>query len=59
MSLSTKTVEVYLSRIYAKTRCRSRVELAIAVQHGRVAHIVGGAVSGAGGIGETTVAASS
>jgi DNA-binding CsgD family transcriptional regulator len=56
MSLSTKTVEVYLSRIYAKTRCRSRVELALAVQHGRVAQIDGGAVSGLGGTGDTTVA---
>jgi DNA-binding NarL/FixJ family response regulator len=28
--LSPKTVEVYLTRIYAKTGCRSRVELAVA-----------------------------
>ncbi|WP_162942314.1 helix-turn-helix transcriptional regulator [Desertimonas flava] len=32
MSFSPKTIEVYLSRIYAKTGCRSRVELAVAVQ---------------------------
>ncbi len=36
MSLSRKTIEVYLSRIYAATRCRSRVELALAVQRGDV-----------------------
>lgn len=34
-SLSPKTVEVYLSRIYAKTGCSSRVELALAVNEGR------------------------
>jgi DNA-binding CsgD family transcriptional regulator len=32
--LSPKTVEVYLSRIYAKTGCQSRVELALAVNSG-------------------------
>jgi DNA-binding CsgD family transcriptional regulator/tetratricopeptide (TPR) repeat protein len=32
--LSPKTIEVYLSRIYAKTGRRSRVELAVAVQAG-------------------------
>jgi len=36
MSLSPKTIEVYLSRIYAKTGCRSRVELAVAVRDGRL-----------------------
>jgi DNA-binding NarL/FixJ family response regulator len=35
--LSPKTVEVYLSRIYAKLRCRSRVELAVFVNGGRLA----------------------
>jgi DNA-binding CsgD family transcriptional regulator len=32
--LSPKTVEVYLSRLYAKVECASRVELAVAVQSG-------------------------
>ena len=32
--LSPKTVEVYLSRIYSKTGCQSRVELAVAVNSG-------------------------
>jgi DNA-binding NarL/FixJ family response regulator len=32
--LSPKTVEVYLSRIYTKARCRSRVELAVLVNSG-------------------------
>ncbi len=36
-SLSSKTVEVYLSRIYGKTGFRSRVELAVAVNDGRLA----------------------
>jgi DNA-binding CsgD family transcriptional regulator len=35
--LSPKTVEVYLSRIYAKTGCQSRVELAVAVNSGALA----------------------
>ena len=34
VGLSPKTIEVYLSRIYAKTGCRSRVELAVAVRDG-------------------------
>ncbi len=34
MGLSPKTIEVYLSRIYAKSGCRSRVELAVAVRDG-------------------------
>ncbi len=33
---SPKTVEVYLSRVYAKTGCTSRVELALAVKEGKV-----------------------
>ncbi len=37
MSFSPKTIEVYLSRIYAKTGCRSRVELAVAVQRDELA----------------------
>ena len=36
MNLSPKTIEVYLSRIYAKTGCRSRVVLAVAVRDGRL-----------------------
>ena len=36
MNLSPKTIEVYLSRIYAKTGCRSRVELAVATRAGRL-----------------------
>ena len=36
MNLSPKTIEVYLSRIYAKTGCRSRVELAVAIRAGRM-----------------------
>ena len=31
MHYSVKTVEVYLTRLYAKTECRSRLELARAV----------------------------
>jgi len=34
MNLSPKTIEVYLTRVYAKTGCRSRVELAVAVHAG-------------------------
>ncbi len=37
VNLSPKTIEVYLSRIYAKTACRSRVELAVAVRAGALA----------------------
>lgn len=33
---SPKTVEVYLSRIYAKTQCSSRVELVRALDGGAV-----------------------
>ena len=33
---SPKTVEVYLSRIYAKTKCASRVELVRALEGGAV-----------------------
>jgi DNA-binding CsgD family transcriptional regulator len=36
MHYSPKTVEVYLSRIYAKTRCASRVELVRALESGSV-----------------------
>lgn len=36
MNLSPKTIEVYLSRIYAKTKRRSRVELAVAVHSGEL-----------------------
>ncbi len=36
MSLSSKTVEAHLSRLYRKTGCRTRVELAIAVKDGRL-----------------------
>jgi DNA-binding CsgD family transcriptional regulator len=34
--VSPKTVEVYLSRLFAKTGCASRVELAVAVSEGRI-----------------------
>ena len=34
--VSPKTVEVYLSRVFAKTGCESRVELAVAVSEGRI-----------------------
>lgn len=37
MHLSPKTVEVYLSRVFALTGCRSRVQLAVAVQRGDLA----------------------
>ncbi len=33
---SRKTVEVYLSRVYAKTGLHSRVELALAYERGEV-----------------------
>ncbi len=36
MHYSPKTVEVYLSRIYAKTRCSSRVQLVRALEDGAV-----------------------
>ncbi|MFT3855537.1 MAG: LuxR C-terminal-related transcriptional regulator [Ilumatobacteraceae bacterium] len=36
MSYSVKTVEVYLTRLYAKTNCRSRNELARAVDRGHL-----------------------
>jgi DNA-binding NarL/FixJ family response regulator len=35
--VSPKTVEVYLSRLFAKTGCESRVDLAVAVSEGRIA----------------------
>jgi DNA-binding CsgD family transcriptional regulator len=34
--VSPKTVEVYLSRLFAKSGCESRVELAVAVSEGRL-----------------------
>jgi DNA-binding NarL/FixJ family response regulator len=37
MNYSTKTIEVYLSRIYTKTGCASRLELIRAVDTGSVA----------------------
>ncbi len=36
MHYSTKTIEVYLSRVYAKTACASRLELIRAVDAGAV-----------------------
>lgn len=36
LHFSPKTVEVYLSRLYGKVDCASRVELAVAVAEGRV-----------------------
>jgi DNA-binding NarL/FixJ family response regulator len=33
---SIKTVEVYLTRIYQKTNCRSRLDLARAISNGEV-----------------------
>jgi DNA-binding NarL/FixJ family response regulator len=36
LMVSPKTVEVYLSRLFAKTGCASRIELAVAVSEGRV-----------------------
>ena len=36
MHLSPKTIEVYLSRLFSKTGCSSRVELAVAVRSGTV-----------------------
>jgi DNA-binding NarL/FixJ family response regulator len=41
MHYSRKTIEVYLSRVYAKTGCASRLELIRAVDTGSVQ--VGGA----------------
>jgi DNA-binding NarL/FixJ family response regulator len=37
MHYSVKTVEVYLSRVYTKTRCASRLELIRALDTGRLA----------------------
>jgi DNA-binding NarL/FixJ family response regulator len=37
LMVSPKTVEVYLSRLFAKTGCASRIELAVAVSEGRIA----------------------
>lgn len=42
MHLSPKTIEVYLSRIYARTGRRSRVELAVAVQRNELDGVDGG-----------------
>jgi DNA-binding CsgD family transcriptional regulator len=36
LHISVKTVEAYLTRIYRKTSCSSRVELAVAVTEGRI-----------------------
>ncbi|GAB2844418.1 hypothetical protein GCM10027176_55150 [Actinoallomurus bryophytorum] len=36
MHLSVKSVEAYLTRVYAKTGCATRLELALAVSEGRV-----------------------
>jgi DNA-binding NarL/FixJ family response regulator len=33
---SRKTIEVYLTRVYAKTGLKSRVELALAVERGEL-----------------------
>jgi DNA-binding CsgD family transcriptional regulator len=37
MHLSVKSVEAYLTRVYAKTGCASRLELALALAEGRLA----------------------
>jgi DNA-binding CsgD family transcriptional regulator len=37
LHISVKTVEAYLTRLYRKTSCSSRVELAVAVTEGRIA----------------------
>jgi DNA-binding NarL/FixJ family response regulator len=34
--LSAKTIEAYLHRVFRKTRCSSRLELAVAVNNGRL-----------------------
>ena len=39
--LSAKTVEAYLSRVYAKTGCSSRVDLAVAVDSGLLSRMRG------------------
>jgi DNA-binding CsgD family transcriptional regulator len=36
LHISVKTVEAYLTRLYRKTSCSSRVELAVAVTEGRI-----------------------
>jgi DNA-binding CsgD family transcriptional regulator len=36
MHVSVKTVEAYLTRVYRKTACSSRVELAVAVTERRI-----------------------
>lgn len=36
MHLSVKSVEAYLTRVYAKTGCSSRLELAVAITEGRI-----------------------
>ena len=40
--LSPKTVEVYLSRLFVKTSCTSRLELAVAVSEGRIPAVAEG-----------------
>jgi DNA-binding NarL/FixJ family response regulator len=37
LHISVKTVEAYLTRLYRKTSCSSRVDLAVAVTEGRIA----------------------
>jgi DNA-binding CsgD family transcriptional regulator len=37
MHLSVKTIEAYLTRVYTKTECSSRLELAVAVSQGHIA----------------------
>jgi DNA-binding CsgD family transcriptional regulator len=36
LNISVKTVEAYLTRLYRKTSCSSRVELAVAVTERRL-----------------------
>ncbi|MFZ4719562.1 MAG: ATP-binding protein [Ilumatobacteraceae bacterium] len=36
LNYSVKTIEVYLTRLYAKTKCRSRLELGLAVTRGEL-----------------------
>jgi DNA-binding CsgD family transcriptional regulator len=40
--ISPKTVEVYLSRLFAKVGCSSRLELAVAVSEGRIPDLADG-----------------
>ena len=53
MFLSRKTVENYLSRIFQKTGCRTRVELALAYQAGRLGEQGGTPFYGGAGGGAT------